>query len=398
MRRFNTILLAVALAVTAAAQTIAGGGTKESETKSITVSGNSINFLDALGTTVDGFEMIVNGSPSTVAVTISACWTSGTCVQVTSSTSITNVVLPAVSTNGPPSYWKVSGSWTGGSSPSLTFNRIAGVGGGGIGGGTVTVVQPTGTNLHVVVDNTQQQYVGSITSTQCVTAPVGGAGSAVLTTTGAGWTGTLNFSYSADAVNFQSLSMFAIPVGTTASVTSATANGTWAQSVSGMTTVEVCGSGVTGGTVTVTWTVSQAAFAFPGGLVNGSGNELVTIIGYANAAATTGLAPVGQFINASGAAISVKGGSGNLYGFALSNGTAAVCIVEFFNTASVPTLGTTAVYAAFILPANTLESGPVVVPVTPAPFLSFNTGIGFAAVTAENGSTTCSVTGEVLYK
>jgi hypothetical protein len=98
-----------------------------------------------------------------------------------------------------------------------------------------------------------------------------------------------------------------------------------------------------------------------------------------------------KFINASGAAVSVKASAGNLYGVTLTNNTAAIAFVEFFNTAGVPVLGTTAVTMAFEIPA----SGVLNIPPSVFALGNFVTGIGFACTTAENGVTTASVTGVI---
>jgi hypothetical protein len=100
-----------------------------------------------------------------------------------------------------------------------------------------------------------------------------------------------------------------------------------------------------------------------------------------------------KFINASGAAVSVKASAGNLYGVTLTNNTAAVAFVEFFNTTSAPVLGTTAVVMAFAIPA----SGILNIPPNTFALGNFATGMGFACTTAENGATTASVTGIVWY-
>jgi hypothetical protein len=100
-----------------------------------------------------------------------------------------------------------------------------------------------------------------------------------------------------------------------------------------------------------------------------------------------------KFINASGAAVSVKASAGNLYGVTLTNNTAAVAFVEFFNTAGVPVLGTTAVAMAFEIPA----SGILNIPPSVFALGNFATGIGFACTTAENGSVTASITGVIWY-
>ena len=101
-----------------------------------------------------------------------------------------------------------------------------------------------------------------------------------------------------------------------------------------------------------------------------------------------------SFINATGAAVNLKATPGNLYGFSLTNGTAAVAFIEFFNAATTPVLGTTAVVFCIQLPASAVITLP---PSTFALF-NFSTGIGFAVTTIENGTVAAAVTGMVFYK
>jgi hypothetical protein len=101
-----------------------------------------------------------------------------------------------------------------------------------------------------------------------------------------------------------------------------------------------------------------------------------------------------KFQNASGASVNIKASAGNLYGFSLTNETAAVAYIEFFDTASTPTLGTTAVVFAIKLPA----SANITIPPGDIALRNFTTGIGFAVTTTENGSTTASVTGMIFYQ
>lgn len=108
----------------------------------------------------------------------------------------------------------------------------------------------------------------------------------------------------------------------------------------------------------------------------------------------TGVAPTGKFVNASGAATSIKASAGNLYGFCLTNETAAVEYAEFFNTASAPTLGTTAVAFAIKIPI----SATVCPSIGQLPMWPFSTGIGFGVTTTENGSTAASCTGVLFFE
>jgi hypothetical protein len=110
--------------------------------------------------------------------------------------------------------------------------------------------------------------------------------------------------------------------------------------------------------------------------------------------ASAGAALSTKFISASGAAVNIKNSAGNLYGFSLTNATASPAFVEFFNTASAPTLGTTAVVFCVPIPA----SGNVTMNPTTLGLMNFSTGIGFAVTTAENGATSAAVTGMIFFK
>lgn len=112
------LLLASALA---AGQVIKGGGTSEVESQPLTVSGNTLTFLDALGTVTNTFEVIVNGGPATLTTTLNGVMTGGTVTALASSTSTTSFILSA--TGGPYTKYTITATWTGGVSPSITVNR-----------------------------------------------------------------------------------------------------------------------------------------------------------------------------------------------------------------------------------------------------------------------------------
>jgi hypothetical protein len=138
--------------------------------------------------------------------------------------------------------------------------------------------------------------------------------------------------------------------------------------------------------------ISGATGATLDGVMNGAASTNMLWTASAPSSASAAACSF-KFINASGAAVSVKASAGNLYGFTLTNNTAAVAFVEFFNIASAPTLGTTAVVMAFEIPASSFINIP------PSTFAlgNFATGIGFGCTTAENGSTAASVTGVLYY-
>jgi len=91
---------------------------------------------------------------------------------------------------------------------------------------------------------------------------------------------------------------------------------------------------------------------------------------------------------------SIKAAAGNVYGWSLYNANSSVCYLQFYNTSSTPTCGTSVVWS-FPIPASGTST---VVP----PFSLYNhsTGIGFCAGTTATGSTACStaLSGTVLYK
>jgi hypothetical protein len=86
----------------------------------------------------------------------------------------------------------------------------------------------------------------------------------------------------------------------------------------------------------------------------------------------------------------VKSAQGNVYGWALSNNTASVKVVKFYDNAALPVPGTTAVAFTIMLPANSLvhENFPIGIP--------FSNGIGFAIVTTvPDGTNTATAADDV---
>jgi hypothetical protein len=125
-----------------------------------------------------------------------------------------------------------------------------------------------------------------------------------------------------------------------------------------------------------------------------TGTEVMAVNNVNLPNASSGAALSSSFINATGAAVTLKASTGNLYGFSLTNGTAAAAFIEFFNVATTPTLGTTAVVFCIPLPA----SANVTLPPSTMALFNFSAGISFAVTTAENGATTAAVTGMIFYK
>lgn len=93
----------------------------------------------------------------------------------------------------------------------------------------------------------------------------------------------------------------------------------------------------------------------------------------------------------------VKGSPGNLFGWYLQNNTASIKVVKFYDSATLPVPGTTAVKFTVIIPANGA------VPVTVDAGVPFVNGIGYAIVTTvPDGTNTATaaddVHGFVLFK
>jgi hypothetical protein len=125
---YTILVLAASLLLAvggARAQTVKGGGTAETETQTLSVSGNSLTFLDALGTRTNSWEVHVTGGPTTLTVTVAGIMPSGTSTTLGSSTATTDSVI---STGGGPfQKYTVTGTWTGGASPTIVVNRIGSV-------------------------------------------------------------------------------------------------------------------------------------------------------------------------------------------------------------------------------------------------------------------------------
>jgi len=264
------------------------------------------------------------------------------------------------------------------------------------GTGNFTVVQATGTNLHAVVDS------GSITATQATAANlnatvVGSGNFTVVQATGT----NLHTVVDSGTVTAVTAITNALPTGANTLGSVKLTDGTTVPGVIAATTALKTDLSSVAGTATV---VSAAGIQKVG--ISGNAGASVDTTISSGAAPTnvvyTTNAPTSvaagaytvKFQNASGAAVSVKASAGNLYVFSITNETAAVAYIEFFNTAATPTLGTTAVVFAVKLPASanvTISPGAIALQ-------NFTTGIGFAVTTTENGTTAASVTGMIFYQ
>jgi hypothetical protein len=106
-----------------AAQVIKGGGTAESDTRVSSGLSGTLTFPDALGTRSDNFEILVTGAPATLAITLNGCMTGGTCTALTTYSATSNTVLST--SGGPYTTYQIVYTMTGGTSPTITVNRLA---------------------------------------------------------------------------------------------------------------------------------------------------------------------------------------------------------------------------------------------------------------------------------
>ena len=347
-----------------ASQTVAGTVSVSNFPATQAVSAASLPLPAGASTSAKQPALGVAGTPSTDVITVQGAAT-GTALPVSGTVSVSNFpgtqpVSGSVSVSNFPATQPVSGTVTanaGTGNFTITQATAANLNATVVGSGNFTVVQGTGTNLHTVVDS------GTITAVTAITN--------------------------------------ALPTGSNTLGSVKLTDGTTVPGViAGTTALKTDLSSVAG-----TATVTAAAGVQKVGLVGNAGATVDTTVlsGVAptnavyTASSPTSVAAgsyTTKFINASGAAVSVKASAGNLYGFSITNETAAVAYIEFFNIASAPTLGTTAVVFAVKLPASsniTLSPGAIAL-------MNFSTGLGFAVTTTENGSTTASVTGMIFYQ
>lgn len=125
-------------------QIVNGKGTAETETQTATVTGQVLTFTDALSTQIEKFEAIVTGSPATLTITIQGLMSGGTnCGNALVSAATTNQVLILP---GPCSKWQITTAFTGGTAPTVAYNRLA----------TVSPQQPPTTSVSALSASTNQ--------------------------------------------------------------------------------------------------------------------------------------------------------------------------------------------------------------------------------------------------
>jgi hypothetical protein len=96
---------------------------KEQDQQTTSGLSGTLTFPDACGTQTNTWEMLVNGSPATVAVTINGVMRGGTTTVLGTSSSLSSTQIQT--TGGPYDKYTIAYTLTGGSSPTLQFNRTA---------------------------------------------------------------------------------------------------------------------------------------------------------------------------------------------------------------------------------------------------------------------------------
>jgi hypothetical protein len=259
--------------------------------------------------------------------------------------------------------------------------------------GSVTAVQATGTNLHVVVDSAPSTAVtGTVAASQSGTwtvQPGNTANTTAWKVDGSAVTQPISGSVTANIGTSGSLALDATLTGGTQKSKLVDTGGTNVASVSAGGALKVDGSAVTQpvsltsttvtGTVAVTesgtWTVQ------PGNTANTT-PWLVTL----NPAVSGGLTTFHLASAASTNATSVKASAGQLYGYMVANTSAAFSYLCFHNTAGTPTAGAS-IFFKIGIPAGGAAN------VSWEQGVAFGTGIGISTVTgaADNNSTAVAV-------
>jgi hypothetical protein len=97
--------------------------TKESETQTLSVSGNTLTFFDGCGAQTNQFELVIAGAPATFTGTLNGVLSGGN-VTALASTAVTTASQVLSTAGGPYTKYTFTASWTGGASPSVTVNRL----------------------------------------------------------------------------------------------------------------------------------------------------------------------------------------------------------------------------------------------------------------------------------
>lgn len=147
-------------------------GQTQFQTQTISVSGAQITITNNLGATQASFGYVIQGGPATVSLVIQGCLANNTCSTLDTYTLTANATrTPAISQAY--AYFTVTGTWTGGASPSVVVNSSL-------------TIPSTGGSLSVTTKGDLQTFstvptrLGVGTDGQCLTAQSG-------QTTGLSW-------------------------------------------------------------------------------------------------------------------------------------------------------------------------------------------------------------------
>lgn len=168
LKLFTLTLLLTLLIVVMGWQSVNNKGTKEQDTQTTAVTGTVLKFQDSLGTQADSFEMVPTGAPASVTVTIDGCMRGGKCnLSIGSTTSTTATIINLTMTNGPYDFFNVNVAFTGGTNPTLTFNRT----------GTAARIPATSSAaLTLVASGTTALATGAIANGACATTTTAATG------------------------------------------------------------------------------------------------------------------------------------------------------------------------------------------------------------------------------
>ena len=126
MKKLTVLLAVAAICVSAAGLRAQVGACSANftpqckDTQTIATSGSTAT-IRSNGGLAAVFEEVITGSPATVSIVIQGCGDAGTCTTLDTYTTVANTVRTPVLT-APYAYYRVTATWTGGTSPTVTVN------------------------------------------------------------------------------------------------------------------------------------------------------------------------------------------------------------------------------------------------------------------------------------
>ncbi len=90
-------------------------------------------------------------------------------------------------------------------------------------------------------------------------------------------------------------------------------------------------------------------------------------------------------VSSTSAGLNIKASAGNLYGFVAFNPNPTPCYLQFYNSAGVPTIGTS------VIDSYGVEAGLTQQVLGTVALENFGTGIAYATATADAGATACTI-------